>query len=124
MKSTFIKRLWLLALLLTPVVLWILPADFFDNSKVVLCPSRLFFDVECLGCGMTRAVMHIHHFEFSEAIYYNLGVVLIYPALVILWFILSVAAAWQLNILNTGNARQLSFLIPKKKDTKVTLRKT
>jgi hypothetical protein len=117
MKSKFLQRLWLLALLMTPIVLWILPADFFDNSKLVLCPSRFFFDVECFGCGMTRAVMHMHHFEFTEAVYYNFGVVLIYPALAILWFIWSVGAAWQLDILNTGNAHQLSFLIPKKKKT-------
>ena len=34
---------------------------------------------------MTRAVMHFHHFDFTEAIYYNTGVVLIYPFLVWLW---------------------------------------
>lgn len=80
-----IEWMWFVALWLAPIVLWILPADFFNDSKIILCPSRLFFDFECWGCGMTRAVMHFHHFDFTEAIYYNYGVVLAYPALVLIW---------------------------------------
>lgn len=82
-----LKRLepvWLLALLILPIVLWILPADFFDEGQAV-CPSRVFFDIECYGCGMTRAVMHMHHLEFEEAFYYNYGVLAIYPILAIIW---------------------------------------
>jgi hypothetical protein len=76
---------WLVLLLAAPIVLWILPGNFFDNGELIVCPSRAFFDIECLGCGMTRAVMHFHHFEFDDAVYFNRGVLLIYPALVVLW---------------------------------------
>lgn len=76
---------WLIALLLTPIVLWILPGDYFDNSGLIVCPSRLFFNIECLGCGMTRAVMHFHHFQFDEAVFFNTGVLFIYPVLVMIW---------------------------------------
>lgn len=85
--KNLLKRLepvWLFALLIFPIVLWILPPDFFDEGPAV-CPSRVFFDIECFGCGMTRAVMHLHHFDYEEAFYYNYGVLLIYPALVIVW---------------------------------------
>ena len=34
---------------------------------------------------MTRAVMHLHHLELTEAVYYNPAVVLVYPSLVWLW---------------------------------------
>lgn len=87
LKSTpLLDRIWLGLLLAAPIVLWLLPADFFDSEKgIIFCPSRLFFDVECFGCGMTRAVMHMHHLEFSDALFYNYGVVAIYPALVLLW---------------------------------------
>ena len=79
-----LEIVWLSMLLIFPFVLWILPSDFFVEGHV-LCPSRFFFDIECLGCGMTRAVMHLHHFELEDAIFYNSGVVLAYPFLVLLW---------------------------------------
>ena len=80
-----LEWMWFVALCLTPIVLWILPADYFDESGLILCPSKLFFDFECWGCGMTRAVMHFHHFEFTEALFYNYGIVWAYPALVLIW---------------------------------------
>ena len=82
-----------------PFFLWIVPSGTFDDTGVIICPSRFLFDIECFGCGMTRAVMHFHHFEFEEAVYYNMFVVLIYPGLVWVWF------RWVRQIL-----RNLSFL--------------
>lgn len=83
---TKIEPLWLLALLAFPIILWLLPADFFDSGQSV-CPSRVFFGVECFGCGSTRAIMHLHHFEIEDALYYNSGVFLIYPLLVLIWYV-------------------------------------
>ncbi|MEO0732825.1 MAG: DUF2752 domain-containing protein [Bacteroidota bacterium] len=76
---------WLLALLLCPIVLWILPADYFSNHEFVTCPSHAFFAIECFGCGITRAVMNFHNFQFTEAIFYNALVIAVYPFLVWLW---------------------------------------
>lgn len=83
MKKT-LHWLWLIALVLAPIVLWLLPADTF-NEGPALCPSVLLLSLECFACGITRAVMHFHHFDFTEAIYYNLLVVVVYPFLVWLW---------------------------------------
>ena len=99
MKNKNLQRLWLFALIITPIVLWILPGDFFDDGELVVCLSRSLFDIECLGCGMTRAVMHFHNFQFEDAIFYNTGVLFIYPFLVWLWFSWTKAAAKESGIL-------------------------
>ncbi len=80
--------LWLKisALLLTPVALLALPADFFDEGES-LCPSKRFFNVECLGCGMTRALMHLLHLDIETALYYNPGSLVLGPALGVLWLL-------------------------------------
>jgi len=89
-----LNKIWLAVLIIFPFALWIMPADFFDNSDVILCPSRLFFDFECIGCGITRAIMHLHHFNFEEALYYNSLSFAVYPALIAIWFVW-VKAAYQ-----------------------------
>ncbi len=86
-KYKWFNLSWLIALLACPLVLFIMPSTFFDNTGVEMCPSKFLFDFECYGCGMTRAVMHLHHFELNEAIYYNYGIVLVYPVLVFFWFL-------------------------------------
>lgn len=83
--SPTLNKLWIAALLIFPIVLWIMPANFFESSDVILCPSRLFFDVECFGCGITRAIMNLHHFNFEQALYFNGFSFVMYPALIAVW---------------------------------------
>lgn len=52
------------------ITLLILPADYFDTGQA-MCLSVLIADVECYGCGMTRAIQHMIHFEFEEAWMFN-----------------------------------------------------
>jgi hypothetical protein len=107
MKNKTFEWLWLSALLLAPFVLWLLPGDVFDNTGIDICPSKLFFDFECYGCGMTRAVMHFHHFQFDDGLYFNQGVLLVYPALMVVWFL------WVRSSLNRLGYSFLNF--PKSK---------
>lgn len=72
-------------LIVGPLLLLCLPADFFDSSTTQLCLSKICFNRECIGCGITRAVMHFIHFEFAEALKFNKLVVLVVPFLVYLW---------------------------------------
>ncbi|MDX1683648.1 MAG: DUF2752 domain-containing protein [Saprospiraceae bacterium] len=75
----------MIILALIPIALWIVPAGQFDDTGVVLCPSRFLFDIECPGCGITRAILHFHHWDFDEAVYHNMFVLIIYPLLFLLW---------------------------------------
>lgn len=86
MNKTVFNKLWLAALLLGPVVLLILPADFFNDGPAI-CPSKLLFNLECLGCGMTRAVMHFIHLDFDSALFFNQGSLIVAPLLIIVWVI-------------------------------------
>jgi len=72
-------------LIVSPLILICLPADLFDTSTTELCLSKICFNRECFGCGITRAVMHFIHFEFAEAIKFNKLVLLVVPFLGYLW---------------------------------------
>jgi hypothetical protein len=67
-------------LLALPLILLLLPADHFDKGKSV-CLSVVLLKMECYGCGMTRAMMHLIHFEFTEAFYYNSLSFIVFPFL-------------------------------------------
>ena len=99
MNKKILFTVWLVILVAFPIILWLLPGDFFDDGQIITCLSRLLFGLECLGCGMTRAVMHFHHFDFEEAFFYNYGVVIVYPLLVWLWFRWTKEAATTIGII-------------------------
>ena len=65
-------------LLLIPLVLLVLPADFFDTGRAA-CLSVILFGKTCYGCGITRAVHHLIHLEFLEAYNFNKLVVIVFP---------------------------------------------
>lgn len=81
------KGFILLALLATlGITLLILPADYFDDGRAV-CLSVVLLDKQCYGCGMTRAIQHLIHFEFAEAYAYNKMSFVVAPLLtgMLLW---------------------------------------
>jgi hypothetical protein len=57
-------------MIIGPIVLMIIPYDTFDHGESI-CPSKVFFDKECPGCGTTRATMRLMHFRFAEAWEFN-----------------------------------------------------
>ena len=61
-NNKLFKLIFLIPLLIVPLVLFILPSDFFDEGDSV-CLSVMLFNIECYGCGMTRAIMHFIHFD-------------------------------------------------------------
>jgi len=103
------KRYFQLALLLLliaiPIVLWILPSTFFDERALQLCPSIVFFNSECVACGISKAIMHLHHFEFDDALYHNSFSFILYPFLIFVWSVLVLRVLIRLGFLNLSNSR-------------------
>jgi len=77
-------------LVLSPLVLRLLPADFFDDGPS-LCPSKRFLDLECPGCGLTRGTQHFLHGEWEVALDYNPLVIVVVPLLGMVWLVQLVA---------------------------------
>jgi len=79
------KQVILIVLLIgIPVTLILLPADFFDEGESI-CLSKVIFDVECYGCGLTRSIMHLIHFDFKTSWEWSKLGVISFPILFLLW---------------------------------------
>lgn len=65
------------------MVLLYLPANYFDEGQSI-CISVLLFDIECFGCGMTRAIQHLLHLDLSGALYYNKFSFVVFPLIIFL----------------------------------------
>ena len=81
MRKSLLK-LYFIFLILLPFVLLALPSSFFDDGESI-CLSVLVFDVECYACGLTRAIQHLIHLEFSIAYGFNKLSFLVFPLLVV-----------------------------------------
>ena len=71
-------------LIALPIILWLLPSDYFDKGQS-LCLSVLLFNKKCYACGMTRAIMHIMHGNLQIASSYNKLSFIVLPLLIMLW---------------------------------------
>jgi hypothetical protein len=86
-KINFRKKLLILygiGLFLIPLILFMLSSDFFDSGQSI-CLSLVLFNQKCYGCGMTRAIQHLIHFEINKALYYNKLSFTTLPILLFLW---------------------------------------
>lgn len=84
MNKSGVLILRLLFWVAVPLILFLLPSGFFDEGTP-LCPSMLLLGQECPGCGMTRACMHLIHFEFEDAWYFNAASFIVFPILAFVW---------------------------------------
>jgi hypothetical protein len=83
-KINFIQVFELITLLLAPVILFLLPPDYFDSSKTI-CIYHYITGDYCYGCGITKSIQHFIHGDFEIAFRYNKLVIVIFPLLVYLW---------------------------------------
>ncbi|MBU3659793.1 MAG: DUF2752 domain-containing protein [Flavobacteriales bacterium] len=83
-NKSIIKKVFLLLLLGGPFFLLFLPSTYFDSGESI-CLSVYLFDLQCLGCGLTRGVMHLIHLDFKEAWGFNKLSFLVVPIALLFW---------------------------------------
>jgi hypothetical protein len=85
MKGRFLFiQVKLLFIILTPVILLVLPGNFFDNGESI-CLSKLIAGVECYACGLTRGIMHLIHLQLEDAYAYNMLSFIVLPLMIVIW---------------------------------------
>lgn len=84
MLRKYIFYLFNFLIIIAPLVLFLLPINFFDAGKSI-CLSKTLAGIECYACGMTRAVMHMIHFDFKGAWEFNKLSFIVLPMLVPIW---------------------------------------
>ncbi len=83
-QRSIFSKIYLVFLIVLPLPFFILPANYFDSGES-LCMSKVLLQKECFGCGITRAIQHAIHFDFTRAWHYNKLVVLVLPVFILLW---------------------------------------
>lgn len=75
-----LRQLRIALLCALPIALMTTPLATFSGG-VILCPIKLYFGVDCPGCGMTRAFAAVMQLDFAAAFHYNPRVVIVFPIL-------------------------------------------
>jgi len=86
--------------LIVLLIFYNIPLESFAE-KYPLCLFRIFFDRHCIGCGTTRAVWSVLHFNLIEAIGYNKLIIVSFPLLAGCTF------SW---IMNNPGRKQKSYI--------------
>lgn len=89
-------------LLIIPIVLLVLPANFFDDGPPI-CLFTLLSDIHCPGCGMTRGIMHLIHGQFATAFEFNKLSFIIFPIVSWLWLRAFLVETVYLNLWQPNN---------------------
>jgi hypothetical protein len=58
------------------------------KSHTGFCLIKIFTGHECIGCGLTRAIVALSKFEFKTAYDFNHLIIVVAPLLFILWIIM------------------------------------
>ncbi|MFI3286649.1 MAG: DUF2752 domain-containing protein [Rikenellaceae bacterium] len=72
------------AYLILPTMIYLIPKELiFDGNT--LCLFKSIFDIECFGCGMTRAIYLLLHGDINGAVGYNWRVIIVMPLLLTIY---------------------------------------
>lgn len=55
---------------------WLIYANSEGQAGIIVCPSKLFYNIPCPGCGITRATLEFLHCNVNGALLLNPNVLL------------------------------------------------
>lgn len=73
------EKLSVILLISGLLILFFLPRNILFNDSVSFCLHKKFLKFDCPGCGMTRALYSVLHFDFLTALKLNFGVFILFP---------------------------------------------
>jgi hypothetical protein len=76
-KNQIVKFILLIIFLF---IFYNIPTKYLGDTYPI-CLSRIIFNHNCWGCGTTRAIWSIIHFNFNQALEYNKLIVITFPLL-------------------------------------------
>jgi hypothetical protein len=76
-KSQIFKFILVFVLL---VIFYNIPKNYLGDTYPI-CLYRIIFNQNCWGCGTTRAIWSIIHFNFNQAFEYNKLIIITFPLL-------------------------------------------
>lgn len=68
-------------LVIFPFILLLLPKTIFNNGQYTICILKMLTGNDCIGCGMTRACMHLIHLDIEGAANFNRVSFIVLPIL-------------------------------------------
>jgi hypothetical protein len=100
------------ALIIAPIILMFAPADYFDQGQSISLFALLGVE-NYYSEGLTRASMHLLHFDFKGAAAYNKISFVVVPLLMIVWG----SAIWR-------SFRRIRFEMKRVPEEKLAITKT
>lgn len=83
--KSFFKISKATGLIAIPVVLLLLPKDYFNEGPSISVFAWFGVEDFMYSTGMTRAVMHLLHFDFVTAAEFNKISFIVLPVLIVVW---------------------------------------
>jgi hypothetical protein len=62
----------------------LVPLDWLSGQKTI-CLFKNIFGFDCIGCGITKAVISAVQLDFNRAYDYNKFIVVVLPLLIFVW---------------------------------------
>ncbi|MDR2868809.1 MAG: DUF2752 domain-containing protein [Bacteroidales bacterium] len=83
-NSKLYKGTKFVVIALLPFMLYFVPLKWLTGPHTI-CLFKNIFGRDCIGCGITRAVISTLQFDFAGAFHFNKLIVIVFPLMLYLW---------------------------------------